>query len=105
MAFESLMTHKCIKQSKASSQNSLGEWLITYTSATTPFSCRMDPVSAIESIELQGAYNDVRFICFSESSNKVSVDNRVIYNGKTYRVKESILDSEFHHWESLFSEL
>ena len=99
------MTHKCTLQTKTSSQNALGEWLYTYTSASTPISCRMDPVSAMERMENTGRFDDVRFICFTESSNRVSVDNRVVYNAVTYRVKEAILDSTAHHWESIIAEL
>ena len=105
MSFESLLTHKCIIETKASSQNELGEMLNTYTSASTPISCRMDPISAMERMEMQGRFDDVRYICFTESSNRISVDNRVVYNGIVYRVREAILDSTFHHWESLLAEL
>ena len=105
MSFTSLMTHTCTLQAKTSSQNELGEWTNTFTSASTPISCRMDPISAMERMEMQGRFDDVRYICFTESSNRISVDNQVVYNGTTYRVKEAIMDSEFHHWESLLAEL
>ena len=105
MSFSSLLVNKANLQTYTSSQNALGEWLNTYTSATTSFDCRMQPITAMERMEMQGRYDDVRFICFTESSNKISVNNRVVYNGATYRVKESYIDEDFHHWESLLAEL
>jgi len=99
------MTHTCTLQTKASSQNELGEWTETFTSTATPIACRMDPITAMERMEMTGRFDDVRYLCFTESSNRISVDNRVIYNGTTYRVKEAILDSQFHHWETILSEL
>lgn len=105
MSFEDLLTHRCTLQTKASSQNELGEWTESYTSATSSIDCRMDPISAMERMEMQGRFDDVRFICFTESSNRITVDNRVVYNGIVYRVREAYLDSEFHHWESLLAEL
>jgi len=105
MSFTSLLTHKCTLQAKSSSQNTLGEWSATYTSATTSISCRMSPISAMERMELQGRFDDVNYRLFTESSNRVSVDNRVVYNGTVYRVRECILDSNYHHWSSLLTEL
>ncbi len=105
MSFNSLMSHRATLKIKASSQNALGEWSNTYTSATTSINCRMSPISAMERMELQGRFDDIRFKMFTESSNRVSVENQVMYNGKTYRVKEATIDSIYHHWEALLSEL
>lgn len=105
MSFTSLLTHRAALQTNASSQNELGEWIYTYTTASTPFDCRMSPISAFERMEPTGRFDDVRFRCFTESSNKISVDDRVVYNNTVYRVKEAILDSEYHHWSSLLAEL
>lgn len=104
MSFSSLMTHKVSLQTKASSQNILGEWTNTWTTGS-PISCRMSPISAMERMELQGRYDDIRYRLFTESSNRVSVNNQVVYNGVVYRVRESILDSQYHHWSSLVSEV
>jgi hypothetical protein len=105
MTFTSLLTHTAAIQTNVSSQNELGEWLLTYTTSSTPFACRMSPITAMERIDPTGRFDDVRYRCFSESSTRISVDNRVVYNGTVYRVKEVILDSSYHHKSSLLAEL
>ena len=97
MTFSSLLTHSATLQTYASSQNSLGEWSLTYTTGATPFNCLMSPLSAMERIDLQGRFDDVRFRCFCASSTQITVNNRVVYNGTVYRVKESLIDSQYHH--------
>ena len=97
MTFESLLVHRCSLQTYVSSQNELGEWQLTYTTSPTSFNCRMSPLSAMERIDNTGRFDDVKFRCFCASSTQITVNNRVVYNGNIYRVKEEILDSSFHH--------
>ena len=105
MTYESLLVHNIQLQTFISSQNDLGEWLNTYTTTATPISCRMSPISAMERMDLSGRFDDVRFRCFCASSAQITVNNRVIYNEKIYRVKESILDSSYHHRVCYLTEL
>jgi hypothetical protein len=97
--------HKIQLQTFASSQNDLGEQLLTYTTTATPISCRMSPLSAMERMDLTGRFDDVRFRCFCASSAQISVSNRAVYNGKIYRVKEVILESSYHHKVAYLTEL
>ncbi|MBE3094892.1 MAG: hypothetical protein IMZ52_07650 [Actinobacteria bacterium] len=105
MTFSSLLVHNSYIQTKYSSQNSLGEWLFTYSSSSTPFACRMSPLSAMERIDLTGRFDDVRYRCFCEPDIDLTVDNRLVYNSETYRVKEVITDSSYHHKVSYLTEL
>ena len=105
MTYESLLVHNIQIQTFVSSQNDLGEWLNTYTTTTTPISCRMSPISAMERMDLSGRFDDVRFRCFCASSAQITVNNRVVYNGKTYRVKEELMDSNYHHKICYLTEL
>jgi hypothetical protein len=105
LTYDSLLVHKVQLQTYTSSQNALGEWLNTYTTTATPISCRMSPISAMERMDLSGRFDDVRFRCFCTSSAQITVNNRLVYNGKTYRVKESILESSYHHKIAYLTEL
>lgn len=101
MTFNSLLNKSVSLQTKASSQNSLGEWSYSYTSASTPTICRLSPLSASERMNTTGRYDDVRFKCYLESGATITRDNRLIYNSETYRIKEAYLDSESHHITAL----
>ena len=103
MTFTSLLIHSVYKQSKVSSQNDLGEWTYTYTTSTSPIICRISPVSNRRYRELQGYMDDVRYQCFMNYSESVSIGDKLVYSGTEYRVKEVILDSNSHHKTALLS--
>jgi len=97
MTYESLLVHEIYKQTAYSSQNQLGEWEFSYSSSSTPISCRLVPLTASERIESAGKYDDVTYKCFVKYSTSISPGDRVTYNSEDYRVKEVIADSESHH--------
>ena len=101
MTFDSLCIHEIFLQTSASAQNSLGEWLYTYTTSATGVDCRVSPLTNSERIDMTGRFDDVRYKCFTPASTSISKDNRVVYNSEVYRVKECSLDSNSHHRTSL----
>ena len=105
MTYESLLNTICQLGTKASSQNTLGEWTYTWTYTSTDTDCRMNPISASKRIELIGRFDDVKYRAFLKSGTSISVDNRVQYSSKGYRVRDVHSDSEGHHVVALISEL
>ena len=105
MGYSNFLTHSCYIQTKASSQNYLGEWEYIWTSATTTTKCRMSPISAAERKDYPGRFDDVTFRGFFEPDSGVTVDNRIVYDSNTYLVREMILDSKEHHISTLLARL
>lgn len=97
MSYESLLIDRMHLQTKSSSQNDFGEWSYSYASSTDQTKCRMSPLSAMERQDQSGRFDDVKYKCFCLSSASIARDNRLIWNGDTYRIKEVILDSSKHH--------
>ena len=100
ITFESLLIHSITPQTKASSQNALGEWSYTYTDGTD-ITCRCSPLTAAQTMNISGWYDDVKYNCFMDDSESVARGDRVEYGSDTYRVKEVILDSSSHHKTAL----
>lgn len=97
MTYEGLLVHNMYLETKYSSQNSLGEWAATFSSATASTECRMSPLSAMERRDQTGRYDDVKYKCFCASSTNILKDQRLSWNSEQYRIKEVILDSSSHH--------
>lgn len=101
MTYEELMNNSIYLQTKTTSTNDLGEPIYTWTTSSTPVSCRLNTLSAMERIDTTGRYKDVKYKCYCLSSASISVDNRAVYGGESYRVKEVYSDSSFHHKTAL----
>jgi len=97
MTYEGLLNDSIRFQTKASSQNDLGEWTYSWTTGSTGVICRMSPLSAMERLDQTGRYDDVSYKCFCESSAAIIRGDRAVWNSDTYRIKEVILDSSKHH--------
>ena len=101
MSYSSLLNTSCYLQTRTSSQNSIREWIYSYTTAPSSTSCRMDPITASERIDRTGLYDDVKYTGFFEYSSRIDRDGRLVYNDEVYRIKEVVIDSESHHKEAL----
>lgn len=97
MSFDDLLIHSLYIKTATSSQNSLGEWISTYTTSTTATSCRMNPLSAAEMVQMQGRYDDVRYKCYLTYSTSLNRGDRILYESEEYRVKDIHPDSSGHH--------
>ena len=101
MTFKSLLIHSVYLRTRASSQNSWGEWTLTYTDSTTATKCRYSPISASERLDPTGKYDNVKYKCFTEEDVSIDRDQQVSDGTDNYRVKETITDSRAHHKTSL----
>lgn len=97
MSFESLLNNSIYLRTRYSSQNILGEWSYTYSSSSTPTKCRIMPITASERIDTTGLFDNVKYKCFCLSSSSISRDSQIEYRSEYYRVKEVLMDSNFHH--------
>lgn len=105
MTFDSLLNTHINIQSKYSSQNSYGEWTYSYSGASTNTVCRLMPLTARERIDTTGLFDNVKYKCFCTSGTAIDRDNRITHAGETYRVREVIIDSSFHHKTALLEEI
>ena len=97
MSYEGLLIHDMYLETKYSSQDVLGSWEYTFSSATSTTDCRMSPLSAMERRDVTGRYDDVKYKCFCKSSSSITRDQRLTWNNEDYRIKEVIIDSSGHH--------
>ena len=105
MSFSSLLEHNCYIQTRASSQNDIREWNYTYTTGTSKTKCRFSPLTAMERINNTGRYDDVSYKVGFEYDSDVERDSRLVYNNHIYRVKEVLIDSNFHHRTAYVTQL
>ena len=105
MSFNDLLKNRCTLQTSYSSQNSWGDWTYTYSSASSETECRLTPMSAFETIDNMGRYDDVRYFGYFKSSSTIKQGNRLRIGGNTYIIREVVCDAEGHHKEVLISEI
>jgi hypothetical protein len=97
LTFESLLNNNIYLRTRYSSQNQLGEWEYAYSSSSTPTKCRIVPLTVSERIDTTGLFDNVKYKCYCLSSAQITRDSQVSYSNELYRVKETIIDSSFHH--------
>jgi len=105
MTFESLLTHKIYKRVATSSQNSLGEWVYSYTTSTSSINCRVAPVTFEITRDLPGELKNIKYIVLMDADEDIDMGDRCIYNSKEYFVVQSKIDSEGHHKTLYIKEL
>jgi len=104
MTYNDLITsHTIYLQTKTSSQNAYGNWTETYTTNTTGETCRLNPIKAEELIQLQGAYDNVKYKAYCDIDSTIDRGMRVVYNSETYKVSEVLTDSSSHHKTAFLS--
>jgi len=105
MAFTDLLEHTIYLQTVTSSQNAFGEWTESYTTSTTGTSCRMSPLTGEEMTAATGRWDDVSYKGFFASGTSINLTDRLVYGSDTFRVKDRIIDSNFHHITTLLVKL
>ena len=105
MSYNDLLVNSCYIQTAASSQNEWLDWTYTYTTATAAIKCRMTAVSEFERIDDTGRFDDIRYFGYFESDASISEGNRLVYDSKTFVIREVVNDSASHHKEALLSEI
>jgi len=103
MSFTSLLNHSCYKGTSASSQNSLGEWIYTWTYSTDEISCRALPITYAERVQAPTAYRDVTYKIYFPFGTGITIDNRLEYGGEYFRIVDIHPDSSHHHDTALVS--
>jgi hypothetical protein len=105
MTFDSLQIHNVQLGTAASSQNSLREWIYTWSYSTTDTECRLSPVSNKYKKDLPGYLQEVSYQIFLDSDVDVNAGDRLQYNSNEYIVRSITLDSSSHHKTGLIEEL
>jgi len=113
MSFNDLLIHKIYKSIATSSQNDFGEWNITYTTGTSPITCRVSPWTMTEELILNrgqtvipvGVWDNVKYKCFMDVDEPIYAGDQIMYDSKIYRVKDVITNSTSHHKSILVVEL
>jgi hypothetical protein len=105
MSFEGLLNQTCQLSTPASSQNSLGEWLYTWTYSSDDTKCRVVTTTAEETQRLPGKFNRVSLRMYLLSSAQIEDGYRLQYGNDEYLVRDVRLDSSFHHKTALLEKL
>ncbi len=85
--------------------NSLGEDVETMTLSDSNVICRLVPVSAEQKNMLPGEFEDVKYNGYFLSSQSLSTNDQIGYDGKMYKIREVYIDSSGHTRKALLSEL
>ena len=109
MTYDSLLIHTCYRGWATSSQNSLGEWKYAWTYAHSS-QCRASPLTASQRVEFVGLFDNVTYTLFLPSGSGFKITspsgmNRVLFEGKYYKINDLRYDSSHHHITALISEL
>jgi hypothetical protein len=91
--YEELLIHRASIYDKAVSSNSLGEQIETWSLSKTGIKCRVNPLSAEEVNSLSGKYDNLSAKIYILSSQSITTDNELVYNGNRYYVNEVLIDS------------
>ena len=105
MGLNSLLIHDVYIQTKTNTTNSWGESIETWTTPSTTTKCRMSPISNEVRMKSVGRFENVDYEAFFASGTNITTNNRVVYNGNTYMVREAKIDSIGHHVEVLLQKL
>jgi hypothetical protein len=105
MSYDSLLIHECYLGTPASSQNSLGEWKVTWSYSTTHTDCRVQPITERERITSPGRFDDVTSRIYFKSTADVNLGDKVKYGSDYFRIIDCRFDSSSHHKQALVAQI
>jgi len=97
MTFESLLNDNCYIGTHTSSQNTLGEWLDSWTYSTTKTKCRFQPYTEGITMGYAGEFVNLQDRIFLLSSSSITKYDRILYNSDYFRIRDLRFDSSKHH--------
>ena len=65
----------------------------------------MTALSEYQTRDTTGRFDDIRYFAYFESDANITEGNRLVYGGRTYIIREVVLDAESHHKECYLSEI
>jgi hypothetical protein len=104
MSFDSLLIHHCYLGTPASSQNTLGEWQVTWAYSSDTTDCRVQPIMDSERITSPGRYDGVTSRIYFNPDVSVYLGYRIKYKSEYYRIIDLRFDSSAHHQQALVAQ-
>jgi len=101
--YESLLNRVVARYVYSTTKNEFGEDIETWTYNASGIKCRLVPVSAEELHLLPGNFQNVRYTGYFLSSQALTVNDELKYNGETYRVNSVEDDSSGYVRKALLS--
>ena len=102
--YESLLNRTVARYTQSVSSNTLGEKVESYTYSASGIKCRLIPVSAEQKNKLPGEFEDIKYTAYFLSTQTITTDDQIKYNGDTYQVREVYDDSSGYVRKTLLSQ-
>lgn len=91
--YEGLLNKYVSRWTEIVSSNSLGEDTTTMSYSESGIKCRLVPITAEQLREMPGEFENIRYTAYFLSSQTLTTNDEIHYNGNTYRVREVYDDS------------
>lgn len=105
MTLESLLEHTIYKYILASSQNELGEWVLSQSSLGSAIKARVMPISDEERMTYAGKYPNAEYKIYVSYSESIMPGDRIFHNGNDYLVNEVLWDSSYTYKKLVVSRI
>ena len=104
MSFESLLDQTIYKFRLTSSQNALGEWVVSGSLDPSGIKARVMPLTDEERMTYAGRFPHVTYKIYVPYSANIAKGDRIQYENQTYYVHEVLWDSSHLYKKLLASE-
>jgi len=94
MSFEALLDDTIYKYTLVSSQNDLGEWVVSTSALSDGISARVMPLSEEERMTYAGRFPNVSLKIYVDYDTDISRGDRIQFQDRVYYVNEVLWDSE-----------
>lgn len=103
--YESLLNSEVALYTRVPSTNALGEITYSWKYSASGIKCRLVPITAEKLMDLPGEFQDVRYFAYFLSTQAISTDDRIKYNGDEYLIRDVYLDSDNYTKKALLRKL
>ena len=104
MSFDSLLVHQITLYTTASSQNELGEWVLSHT-ASESVDARVMPLTDEERMAYAGRYENANLKIYVPFTTAIRPGDRISYDNADYYVNEVVWDSSHTYKKIIASKL
>ena len=95
------MNRTVARYTETSTKNALGEVITSTVFDASGVKCRLVPITAEELAILPGEYSDVEYTGYFLSSQSLTTDDIIKYDGDSYEVRNVYLDSQHYTLKAL----
>ena len=101
--YEGLLNSKVARYTRTTTTNEFGEQIETWAYSASGIKCRLVPISLEEHIGLPGKYDNAKYTGYFLSSQTLTSDDEIHYDGDTYHIIEVSDDSSNYVRKAILS--